>query len=395
VGWERLSDLQYAFIDEFGNYGFDFDEKNVSTHLIIVSILVKGSDKEIVEQEMEKVRQKYFLTEEMKSSKIENNDNLRIQILNDIKDLPFHVYAYLIDKRKIREDSGVTFKKTFIKFFNRLVYEDLIKTFKQLDLVADENGTKEFMAEFKDYIKRTSIPDLFSYSTFGFNNTKSDILLQLADFIAGTIAKGYDKTQYSEHYSSFYKMIKHKIIAINLWPHDYKNFLYDYKSDNPDFKYDEVILKQAVNLAYHYIEENRKSEEVDEKIRIDLLKFLLFNLKENPDEYVYTQEILDNLNAIRVGKINQHYFRSNIVSKLRDNGLLIASSNKGYKLPVCLTDLYDFVNLSSLTINPMIQRISKCRDQILLATNNDIDILGKTEYEYLKRMIEMGKLPVN
>jgi hypothetical protein len=208
-----LSDLQYAFIDEFGNYGFDFDEKNVSTHLIIVSILVKGSDKEIVEQEMEKVRQKYFLTEEMKSSKIENNDNLRIQILNDIKDLPFHVYAYVIDKRKIREDSGVTFKKTFIKFFNRLVYEDLIKTFKQLDLVADENGTKEFMAEFKDYIKRTSIPDLFSYSTFGFNNTKSDILLQLADFIAGTIAKGYDKTQYSEHYSSFYKAVFVKFVV--------------------------------------------------------------------------------------------------------------------------------------------------------------------------------------
>lgn len=64
-------------------------------------------------------------------------------------------------------------------------------------------------------------------------------------------------------------------------------------------------------------------------------------------------------------------------------------------MPVCLTDLYDFVNLSSLTINPMIQRISKCRDQILLATNNDIDILEKTEYEYLKRMIEIGKLPVN
>lgn len=42
----------------------------------------------------------------------------------------------------------------------------------------------------------------------------------------------------------------------------------------------------------------------------------------------------------------------------------------------------------------MIQRISKCRNQILLATNNEIDILEKTEYDYLKRVIEMEKLVV-
>ena len=206
------------------------------------------------------------------------------------------------------------------------------------------------------------------------------------------IAQGYDKNQYSEHYRSYYQIIKKKIIAINLLPHDYKHFLYNYHGGSPDEKYDEVIMKQSVNLSYQYIEQNRKSEEIDEKIRIDFLKFLLFNLKENPNDYVYTQEILDNLNAIREVKINHHNFRSTIVSKLRDKGLIVASSNKGYKLPVCLADLYDFVNLSSLTIHPMIQRISKCRDQILLATNHEIDILNQKEYDYLKRIIEMEKL---
>jgi hypothetical protein len=98
-----------------------------------------------------------------------------------------------------------------------------------------------------------------------------------------------------------------------------------------------------------------------------------------------------NLNELRAIKINQHYFRSNIVSKLRDSGVLIASSNKGYKLPVCLNDLYDFVNLSSLTIHPMIQRISKCREQILVATNNEIDILEQREYDYLKKVIKLER----
>jgi hypothetical protein len=380
-----LNDIQYAFINEFGHYGFDFEQPETSTHFIIVSILVKGSDKEILEQEVERIKLKHL-------QKSEVDDNLRMEILKDLKDLPFKVYAYVIDKRKIREDSGVTYEKTFIKFFNRKIFDDLFRTFGTLDLVADENGSKEFMQEFIVYVKQRCIPDLFNFSTFGFNNSQSQILLELSEFIAGTIAKGYDGKHHSKQYPSFYKLLKNKIITINLWPHDYKHYLYDYHFEKTDSETDQIIIKQAVNLAYQYIEEHRKSEEEDERVRIDLLKFLLFNLKENPDEYVYTEEILDNLNAIRINKIKQHYFRSNIVSKLRDQGLLIASSNKGYKLPVCLNDLYDFVNLSSLTIHPMIQRVAKCRDQILLATNREIDILEKSEYEYLKRMIEMEKI---
>lgn len=385
-----MNEIQYAFINELGHYGFDFEQQDVSTHLIIVSILVKGSDKEFLEHQLEQIKQKHWQSENMDTRNI--NDEQRIKILHDLKDLPFKVYSYVIDKRKVREGSGITFEKTFIKFFNRMVFEDLYRTFERLDLVADEKRPKAFMQEFIDFVKRECILDLFDYSTFGFNNNQSDILLQLAEFIAGTLAKGYDATLYSDNYPSFYKTIRNNIIAINLWPHDYRHFLYNYELMETDTNYDKIIIKQAVNLAYQYIERHRKTEDEDEKIRIDFLKFLLFNLKENPDEYVYTEEILDNLNAIRVNKIKQHYFRSNIVSKLRDQGLLIASSNKGYKLPICLNDLYDFVNLSSLNIYPMIQRIGKCRDQILLATNNEIDILEKAEYVYLKRVIDMGKL---
>jgi hypothetical protein len=380
-----LNDIQYAFINEFGHYGFDFEQPETSTHFIIVSILVKGSEKEILEQEVERIKRKHL-------SRKEIDDSLRMEILQDLKDLPFKVYAYVIDKRKIREDSGVTYERTFIKFYNRKIFNDLYRTFETLDLVAVEQGSKEFTQEFIAYVKQKCIPDLFNYSTFGFNSSESDILLELAEFISETIAKGYDAKHYSNQYPSFYRLLKNKIITINLWPHDYKHYLYDYHFEKTDSETDQIIIKQAVNLAYQYIEKHRKSEEEDERVRIDLLKFLLFNLKENPDDYVYTEEILDNLNAIRINKIKQHYFRSNIVSKLRDQGLLIASSNKGYKLPVCLNDLYDFVNLSSLTIHPMIQRVAKCRDQILLATNREIDILEKSEYDYLKRVIEMEKI---
>ncbi|MDR7000128.1 DUF3800 domain-containing protein [Neobacillus niacini] len=385
-----MNDIQYVFFNEYGDYGFDFDNSGDSTHFMITGILVKNSDKEWLEKEINKIWQKYFQNEKNSFSIIKEQPEQLRQLLTEMSGLPFKIYSYVIDKQKIRENSGVTYKNTFIKYLTRKVLEDLSITFERLDIVADDQDPKEFMKAFINYVKQECIPDLFNYSSFGFNNTKSDILVQLAQWIAATLAIGYDEKQ-SKHYHTFYKMIKPQIVRINLWPYDYRNFLYNYKVDRADIKNDEVIIKQAVNLAYQYIDKFRKSDDEDDKLRIDFLKFLLFNLKENPDDYVYTQEILNNLNAIREIDLNPHNFRSSIVSKLRDQGLLIASSNKGYKLPVCLTDLYDFVNLSSLTIFPMIQRIAKCRDQILQATNKEIDILEQKEYEYLKRVIELKK----
>ena len=46
-----VEDIQYAFIDEFGNYSFDFANKDHSTHFIIAAIIVKQSEKAYVEQQ--------------------------------------------------------------------------------------------------------------------------------------------------------------------------------------------------------------------------------------------------------------------------------------------------------------------------------------------------------
>ncbi|MEH7095551.1 DUF3800 domain-containing protein [Neobacillus vireti] len=389
-----MEEIQYAFIDELGDDQFDFEKGRGSTYFIIASILLKESNKASLERELEQISQKYFQTGVMDPNIIDQDPTQTMQLINDLKDLPFSIYAYVIDKRKIREDHAILYRVPFLKYLNRQIYDDLNRTFEQLDFAAEEQESKLFIRSFNHYMKTRSIPDLFNYSTFGFNQTRSENIPQLANLITRILATGYERTIYSDHYRSFSKIFKSKIAAVNLLPQDYKNFLFDYPSEHHHSKSDEIIIKQAVNLTYKYIEKYRKSEDEDERLRLDFLKFLLFNLKENPDEYVYTEEILDNLNAIRDVKLNPHNFRSNIVSKLRDSGLLIASSNKGYKLPVCLNDLYDFVNLSSLTIHPMIQRIGKCRDQILLATNNEIDILEQKEYDYLKKIIDTGKLKI-
>lgn len=46
----------YAYVDEFGAYGFDFNKDHVSTHFIVAAAIVNEIDKEQVISSVEKIR---------------------------------------------------------------------------------------------------------------------------------------------------------------------------------------------------------------------------------------------------------------------------------------------------------------------------------------------------
>ena len=66
-------DRTFAFTDESGAFGWNFDLPNVSTHFVIASIIVKENDLVSLQEGLDKIRQKYFGNAEMKSKSIGNN----------------------------------------------------------------------------------------------------------------------------------------------------------------------------------------------------------------------------------------------------------------------------------------------------------------------------------
>ena len=55
-----MSNKKYAYIDEFGSYGFEFSKDNVSTHFILTAIIVEDSKKDELEAKVEEIRKKYY-----------------------------------------------------------------------------------------------------------------------------------------------------------------------------------------------------------------------------------------------------------------------------------------------------------------------------------------------
>ena len=85
--------------------------------------------------------------------------------------------------------------------------------------------------------------------------------------------------------------------------------------------------------------------------------------------------------------MSKEQFSSKIIGHLRDNGLLIASSRDGYKIPTSAHDMKKFIKHGKSIVFPVLRRIEECRNAILLATTNEYDILNEKEFEKLKELI--------
>ena len=103
-----------------------------------------------------------------------------------------------------------------------------------------------------------------------------------------------------------------------------------------------------------------------------------------PWGYIYTYELKQQLSNTDLRNLSDQAFRMRIIGKLRDKGVVIASSQKGYKIPSKQSELYDFINHDAKIVIPMLARLKKCRDLIKLGTVNGLDLLDHPEYEQLR-----------
>lgn len=376
-----------AFIDEFGNDGLDFSKEHVSAHFIVTSIIIEESQLTNIEESIEYIRKKYFQTGEIKSSNVGKNDRRRLNILKDLKDLDFYIFSVVIDKRELKGE-GFKYKDSFYKFLHSLVDRELFKIFPNLLVVSDDIGDKKFKIGFIKYIKNNHIPDLFNQSDFKLSNSKSNLLVQVADFITGTIARCYEPDKLSEKRSDFLNILKQKILELRFWPPDFQPYAYDPHVDFDNF--DPLISELAINLAEQFLKKKSKSSVPADVDQCNCLKYLLFHFRNvNPESFLSTYELINHLDVNRSRRMSIHYFRSKVIAKLRDNDVIISSSNKGYKLPSSSMDLYTFVNHSNSYIEPMLARLIRCRNKIKMASMNKIDILDHKEFKYLKKVTDL------
>jgi hypothetical protein len=345
--------------------------------------VVKEEGLLMLERSIEAIRSKHYGNGEIKSSN--TDDRRRTSVINDLAAVDFKFQAVAIDKKEINPNSGLIYKKSFIKFINGILYNSLVRSYQDIEIRADQHGREEFMAEFRRYISENHIPDLFRTSTLAHVSSHDSVLVQLADFLAGTIRKIYEGTTSQEVEKGFLDLIKGRKLAIEEWPPIYARQS-DNRADKSDF--DAVVYRVAMNAASRYISENHSLTDDEGRIQLIVLKYLLFNAKFSDGEYISTGDILEHLASVGYIGISEHQLKATVISKLRDNDVLISSSNKGYKIPQTYRDFMDFVELVNGQSIPLLERLNRARRALHDASLGVITTLDDSRHDKLRRVME-------
>lgn len=381
----------YAFTDESGSFGWDLDNKNTSTHFIITAIIVRESDVDAVRTAVADIRDRYFPNGEIKSSRIKRSyQERRKKIIEETLPIPYKIFSVVVEKKLLEDSRGLRFKQSFYKFMNNIVHKELRAAFKNLVVVADEIGGSDYMQSFCKYVEEHSeFPNLYGESEFSFENSKSEVIVQLADLISGTLSFLYDEHKKDASVPNYQEILKDKIIRIEQYPKTYVNYNLERCAIASEYDKDiaEICLHQAVDFI------NKYKDDTDElrQAQLIVLKYLLFRFMNNDTRaYIPTSELLNQLEWTKYGKISVQTFRKEMIGGMRDARVIISGSHhkKGYKIPSKKSEIEDFLNHDISIILPMLERLKKCRDTVKLGTCGAVDLYQADAYKELKAFIE-------
>lgn len=382
---------QIAFLNEWGNDELDFTKKEhghnvTSTHFIVTALVLSKSDLPTVEAVFKSAGNKYFENGVIDSEQVDNDHELRKLILSDILSEPIRLFALVVDKRQLMGE-GLRFKGSLLKFLHGLADRELFNIFNDLEMVGNPNGPGPFMEGFMKYTHQQHIPNLFNESTFGFVSTRSDVILQASGFIAGTLARCYDETVITDQRQDFVQLLQPILLTMKFWPDVFAPFVA--KVNTKELRYNEELANVSVNLANQFLHKKAGNQTPQVIDQLTCLGYLVFHFRHiNPTRYISSFELIEQIRVRKGKSVSLHYFQTKVIAPLRDAGVLIASSSRGYKLPASEGDLYDFINHSNTIVEPMLSRIKKFRDQINSATNGTLDVLNRDEYAVIRKIIE-------
>lgn len=206
-----------VFIDESGDTGFKIESG--SSRFFIISLVIFEDDDEALacDQRIQLLKKELGYPADFEFHFYDNSDKIRQKFLEVISPYNFFFLPMIINKdpQKLYGE-GFKHKNSFYKFACGLVFENAKPYLKNAKVKIDKSGSALFRYELARYLKKKiNNVDDHLIKHVKMEQSISNNLLQLADYIAGVINRKVQKKKKSEIY---FRFISHKMIGHQIWP---------------------------------------------------------------------------------------------------------------------------------------------------------------------------------
>jgi c-di-GMP-related signal transduction protein len=206
------------FVDESGDSGLKFNRGSSEFFTVSLVVFEDESEAKACDDRITLLKHELSWNESDEFHFIRNSDKARRQFLEAVAPYSFFYYGNVIDKASPRfSKHEFTDKRSFYKYAVGLVFENAKDKLNDAIVVIDQSDNPHFKRQLAKYLhnkmndgKKRLIKDVKT------QRSKSNNLLQLADYVAGAINRSMQKNK--KFAADYRNIISHREIGVEIWP---------------------------------------------------------------------------------------------------------------------------------------------------------------------------------
>ncbi len=199
-----------VFIDDSGDPGFKIDKG--SSEVFVISLVIFDDDFEAEKAALaiKNVRRELHFPDDMEFKFFKSRDQVKKEFLMAVAGIHFRVRSLVVRKSLIHSPELRTNKKSFYAYAIKMALRYSGNTILEAKVKIDGSGDRTFRREFLSYLRRElNSKDRRIVQSCKLVDSRENVLIQMADMIAGSIRRSYDTAKSDS--GAYKKIIRHRI----------------------------------------------------------------------------------------------------------------------------------------------------------------------------------------
>lgn len=182
-----------VFIDDSGDPGFKVERGSSPVFVIACVIFNDDLEAEKTAVAIKELRRKLKKSDNFEFKFNKSNRALRLKFLESVYHFKFHIRAIVFEKSKIKSSELKTSKHSFYNYAVKMVLKNSFGTIKEAKIRLDGRGDRIYKREIIRYLhQELNKREGRVFQKIQFVDSKSNVLIQLADMVAGAIHRKYE-----------------------------------------------------------------------------------------------------------------------------------------------------------------------------------------------------------
>lgn len=378
----------WAFLDESGDTNIGV-EKGATTHYAVGAVVVEEPDLDELRAKVDEVRRKYFQSGAMKSSSLAKNPARRLNILRALDETGYRMLGVVVDKRRIDKESGLKYRRSFKKFIDGFMYRKLFRAYPKLRIRADQHGGPRFMESYHRYLTEDQRQLAMHFTPVEIISVddKSEVLVQAADMVAGSLRIAYGDDTSFEQGREIMSFFHRASFGIEEWPAAPRTVAALAPVDDPS-DLDDIVRRAAERSAYAFLKEAGDKDDAVSQMQVEVVQELMYASRFAEEQWVSGAALATRLQERGYAECTREYVRRSLIAPLRDSKVIIASSGRGYSLASSVEDMEKYLTRMVDEVSPILKRVETMQVLLKRESFGKVDFMEHDGFRYLQRLVE-------